>query len=186
MTILDFWTKLAQKGYFRCKTEKSQVLRAVMVVTYYVKPFRTGFDRNNGISPSSRRDKESTDYVISVLNSFHPSTQFAYETENNNSILFLDSQLLRVGENIGTRLFRKPTNTDLHIYWQSFAPLQWRHCILKTLVYRGNIVCSNEKHLHSELGVSPESLFIKTMVTHTGSSIAFLIKCKMTSRDNKQ
>ena len=116
MTILDFWTKLAQKGYFRCQTEKAQVLREAMVVTYYVKPFRTRADRHNGISSSSRRDKESTDYVISVLNIFHPSTQFAYETENNNSILFLDSQLLRVGENIGTRLFRKPTNTDLRIY----------------------------------------------------------------------
>ena len=85
------------------------------------------------------------------MNSFHPSIQFTYETANNNSISFLDIELLRVGENIETRVFRKSTNTDLYIYWQSFAPLQWKHSTLKTLVYCGYIVCSDEKHLYSEL-----------------------------------
>ena len=94
---------------------------------------------------------DSVDYAISVLNSFHPSIQFTYETENNNSISFRDIELLRVGEKIETRVFRKPTNTDLYIHWQPFARLQWKHSTLKTLVYRSYIVCSNEKHLHSEL-----------------------------------
>ena len=93
---------------------------------------------------------DSIDYVISVLNSFHPSVQFTYETENNNSISFLDIELLRIGENIETRVFRKSANTDLYIHWQSFATLQWKHSTLKTLVYRSYIICSNEKH-HSEL-----------------------------------
>ena len=48
---------------------------------------------------------DSIDYVISVLNSFYPSIQFTYETENNNSISFLDIKLLWVGENIETRVF---------------------------------------------------------------------------------
>ena len=42
--------------------------------------------------------------------------QLTYETENNNTISFLDIELLRVGENIETRVFRKPTNTDLYIH----------------------------------------------------------------------
>ena len=94
---------------------------------------------------------DSIDYVFSVLNSFHLSIQFTYETENNNIISFLDIELLLVGENIETRVFWKPTNTDLYIHWKLFAPLQWNHSTLKTLVYRGYTVCSNEKHLHSEL-----------------------------------
>ena len=60
--------------------------------------------------------------------------QFAYETEMN-SISFLDIQVLRVGENIEIKVFRKPTNTDLYIHWQPVAPLQWKHSTLKTLVY---------------------------------------------------
>ena len=47
---------------------------------------------------------DSIDYVISVLNSFHSSMQFTYETENNNSISFLDIELLCIGENIETRV----------------------------------------------------------------------------------
>ena len=94
---------------------------------------------------------DSIDYVISVLNNFYPSMQFTFQTENNNSISFLDIELLRVGENIETRVFRKPTNTDLYIPWQSIAPLQWKHSTLKTLVYRSYIICSHEKLLHSKL-----------------------------------
>ena len=94
---------------------------------------------------------DSIDYVTSVLNSFHPPIQFTYQTENNNSISFLDIELLRVGENNETRVFRKPTNIDLYIHWQSFAPLQWKHSTLKTTIYRSYIVCSNEKHHYSEL-----------------------------------
>ena len=76
---------------------------------------------------------------MSVLNSFSRSIQFTYQTEKNNSISFLDIELLRVGENIGTRVFLKPTNTDLYIHH------------LKTLAYRGCILCSDENHLHLEL-----------------------------------
>ena len=94
---------------------------------------------------------DSIDYVISVLNSSHLSVQFTYETENNNSTSFLDIGLLRVSENIETRVFRKATNADLPTHWQSFTSLQWKHSTLKSLVYRSYIVCSNEKHLHSEL-----------------------------------
>ena len=59
---------------------------------------------------------DSIDYVISVLNNFHPSIQITCETENNNSISFLDIELLRVHENIETRVFRKSTNTDFYIH----------------------------------------------------------------------
>ena len=63
---------------------------------------------------------DSIDQVISVLNSFPRSIQFTYQTEKNNSISFLDIELLRVGENIGTRVFLKLTNTDLYIHRQPF------------------------------------------------------------------
>ena len=49
MTVLIFWTKFAQKGYFWSKTEKLHFLRASMVVTYYIKLFYMGADRQNDI-----------------------------------------------------------------------------------------------------------------------------------------
>ena len=43
-----FWTKFAQKGY-PVEHGKIALVRVSMVVTYYIKLFRTGADRHNGI-----------------------------------------------------------------------------------------------------------------------------------------
>lgn len=89
---------------------------------------------------------DSNKYAILVLNSFHPLIRLKYETENSNSISFLNTELLHVGENIEKIFFRKPTNTNLYIHWQPIAPLQRKHSTLKS----SYSICSNEKHLHSK------------------------------------
>ena len=70
--------------------------------------------------------------------------KFTYCTEYGNKLSFLDVQLVR---NIDSCVFRKPTNTDLYIHWNSFAPFQWKYSTLKTLVYRTYIVCSHNLNL---------------------------------------
>ena len=53
LTILIFWTKFAQKGYFRSKAENPHFcVRPWSLVIYYVKFFRTGADIHNGILTS--------------------------------------------------------------------------------------------------------------------------------------
>ena len=90
------------------------------------------------------------EHVLSTLNNTHSLIKFTYETESANNLSFLDVQLIRTGDNIETCVFRKPTNTDIYIYWNSFAPFQWKYSTLKTLVYRAFIVCSDNQHLESE------------------------------------
>ena len=60
-------------------------------------------------------------------------------------------QLIHAGDNIETYIFRKSTNTDIYIHWNSFTPFQWKYSTLKTLVYCAYIVCSDNQHLESEL-----------------------------------
>ena len=74
-----------------------------------------------------------------------------YETESGNELSFLDVQLIRTGDNIKTCVFRKPTNIDIYIHWNSFAPFRWKLSTLKTLVYRAYILCSDNQHLEYEL-----------------------------------
>ena len=74
----------------------------------------------------------SVEHVLSTLNNFHSSIKFTYETESGNKLSFLDVQLIRTGDNIETCVFRKPTNTDIYIHWNSFAPFQWKFSTLKT------------------------------------------------------
>ena len=44
----------------------------------------------------------SAEYVLSILNSFHPNIEFTYKTEVNSKLAFLDVLLLREGQNIIT------------------------------------------------------------------------------------
>ena len=93
----------------------------------------------------------SVEHVLSILNNFHSSIKFTYETESGNKLSFLDVQLIRTGDNIETCVFRKPTNTNIYIHWNSFAPFQWKFSTPKTYVSRAYIVCSNNQHPESEL-----------------------------------
>ena len=91
------------------------------------------------------------EHVLSTLNNFHSSIKFTYETESGNKLYFLDMQLIHAGDNIETCIFRKSTNPDIYIHWNSFTPFQWKYSTLKTLVYCAYIVCLDNQHLESEL-----------------------------------
>ena len=58
------------------------------------------------------------------------------EIEKNSQIPFSDALLIRNLETISTTVYRKVTNTDIYIYWKSFAPSNWKWGTLKTLVRR--------------------------------------------------
>ena len=45
---------------------------------------------------------ESTSHTLTILNKFHPSIKFTYETKSDNRIYFLDVQLIRKQEHIET------------------------------------------------------------------------------------
>ena len=61
-----------------------------------------------------------------------------YMRQSNNKLSFLD-------------VFRKPTNTDVYIHWNSFHPIQWKYSTLKSLVYCSYLMCSNDHYLTLEL-----------------------------------
>ena len=82
------------------------------------------------------------------MNSYHPNIQLTHEIEENQKITFLDVLIIRTRDNkLETTVFRKETNTDLYINWNSHAPIQWKRGSLKNLVHRSISICSNEKLL---------------------------------------
>ena len=93
----------------------------------------------------------SAEYVLSILNSFHPNIEFPYETEVNSELAFLDVLLLREGWNIITIIYRKVTNSDIYLDWYSFCPQSWKRGTLKSLVQRAHLICSTEDLLKTEL-----------------------------------
>ena len=65
-------------------------------------------------------------HILSMLNSFHPNTQFTYETEYSFKLAFVHVMLCRDGENVVTTAYRKVTNADLYLNCNLFASHSWK------------------------------------------------------------
>ena len=87
------------------------------------------------------------EFVLSCLNSFNNSIQFTYEIEKENEISFLDILIIHSGQKIETRVYKKSTNTDIYIHWNSYAPSSWKRNTLKTLIMRAYTISSNDSYL---------------------------------------
>ena len=71
--------------------------------------------------------KDSIDYISKMLNGFHRNIQFTYEVETDSKISFLDVLVIRdSSNNINTTVYRKSTNNDIYLNWESFAPGKWK------------------------------------------------------------
>ena len=97
-------------------------------------------------------EPENIDYVIKKLNTYHQQIQFTYELEKYQRISFLDVSIRRLANGkLETTVFRKETNTDIYMNWNSHAPMQWKIGTLKNSVKRSIIICSDQHLLQIEL-----------------------------------
>ena len=77
---------------------------------------------------------------------------------------FLDMLLCRNGTELTTTAYRKKTNKDIYLNWNTFAPASWKRRTSRTLVQRAYLVCSTETYLKEEL-THLEKIFIEKKIT---------------------
>ena len=91
-------------------------------------------------------------YIMKKLNTYHQQIQFTYEFEKYQHILFCCVSIRRLpNRKLETTVFRKETNSDVYMNWNSHAPIQWEIGLLKNLVKRSIIICSDQHLLQKEL-----------------------------------
>ena len=94
----------------------------------------------------------SLSYILLTINSFHKNIiKFTMEIGQNSTIPFLDVLLIRTQQKIHTTVYRKNTNTNLYIHWNSFPPNNWKWGTLKTLVSRAYKTCWTDEYLGDQL-----------------------------------
>ena len=93
-------------------------------------------------------------YIITKLNSFDNNIQFTFEEEDKRTLPFPDALICRKGNSIVRTVFCKPTNNDIYLKWNAFAPGTWKRGILKILVERACILCSTNELLQKEFKYS--------------------------------
>ena len=92
----------------------------------------------------------SVEYLLSVMNNFHPKIKFTYEMKVKPKLAFLDILLHHDGHDIITTIYGKVTN-NVYLNWYSFCPREWKRGTFRSLVQRAYIICSSSHLLKEEL-----------------------------------
>ena len=97
-------------------------------------------------------DPRTTQSVLEKLNSYDPRIQFTYEEEKNGIIPFLDVLIKKTDDNqLETTVYRKKTNNNVYINWNSYSPRAWKIGTLKNLIQRATMICSKTEDLQKEI-----------------------------------
>ena len=96
--------------------------------------------------------KTSCDAFFQFINSINVNIQFECEYEENNVIPFLDLQITRSSAGLlSFSVYRKPTNTDRYMDYQSNNPKSHKMSVIRALVDRAFNLCSTDDLLDSEI-----------------------------------
>ena len=91
-----------------------------------------------------RSDRDVKD-ILNVLNTSHSAITYTYESEQNNSLPFLDVLCTRRPDgSVRTSIFRKRTWTGLYTHFYSFVPRCHKVAMVKSLLVRAKRICSPE------------------------------------------
>ena len=70
---------------------------------------------------------------------------------NLKNTSFLDVEMQRTNETLATTVYRKETNDDMYLNWNSFSPDTWKRSTFRTLIERAYVICSTPKLCRKEI-----------------------------------
>ena len=97
------------------------------------------------------RSKHHIEKFQNYLNHQHKNIKFTSETENKNSISFLDIKITRDNNKFMTLVYRKPTFSRVFTNFGSFILKSSKYNLLFTLLHRAFKLCSNFERFHQEI-----------------------------------
>ena len=97
--------------------------------------------------------KEHREEFLLHINSVDQSIQFTTEeAREDGSMPFLDMMVTPQEDGtLVTKVYRKPTHTDLYLQWDSHHNLACKFSVVNTLTHRAKAVCSTPQLLKEEL-----------------------------------
>ena len=96
--------------------------------------------------------KAKEDSFFNHINSIDNKIQFAKEaSRSDGSMPFLDTLVTINGDgSLNTKVYRKPTHTDLYLQWDSHHSIAAKYSVINTLHHRAKAVSSNNQLLKEE------------------------------------
>ena len=97
------------------------------------------------------RDRNHHDKFKEYMNSRHTNIKFTDELEENNQLSFLDVSVTRTDDGFATNLYRKGTFSGVFTNFFSFISIQFKSCLITTLLYRCYQLSSTSERFHKEV-----------------------------------
>ena len=95
--------------------------------------------------------EEKFETLFQCMNSLSTSLKITKENMEDNKIGFLDVKVCKMDEHFVTSTYRKKTDTNLMMQYNSNIPLKYKRNLVKNLTLRCLRICSNEVVLKSDL-----------------------------------
>ena len=93
---------------------------------------------------------EDRDNFYALLNSAHPNLMFTME-KTSDALPFLDVNIWIKDGAYQTQVYRKPTNTGVHMNFDSMAPLKWKRSLMRCLLIRALRISSSWNYFFLEV-----------------------------------
>ena len=97
------------------------------------------------------RDREHHEKFKEYMNSKHENISFTDELEENNLLPFLDVAVTRTDDGFATNLYRKGTFSGVFTNFFSFLSIQFKSCLVSTLLFRCYQLTSTSQAFHKEV-----------------------------------
>ena len=95
--------------------------------------------------------KDQVNQLQEHLNSIDPHIKFTIELPETDGLPFLDTLTKPIPNSIESTVYRKPTNTDSYLDYNSNHPISAKLSVIHTLIHRAEQVCSTPEFLAKEL-----------------------------------
>ena len=125
---------------FMCNIEKLE--NRNKMPSFYKRYVDDTLSKMPGVSSASE--------FLLTLNEIHPSLSFTMELEDNGKLPFLGMVIIRNGPRLDTKVYTKPTDTELLLHYQSHVDVKYKHSLLKTMLNRAFKLSSNWHFFHQE------------------------------------
>ena len=85
----------------------------------------------------------ATAFQLATLNEAHPSISFTMEVANNNKLPFIRIELIKIGSQLKTCVYRKATNTGFLLHYKSHIDARYKRSLLITMPNRAHRLSSS-------------------------------------------
>ena len=117
------------------------------------------------------RSAEHVSRLATYLSSKHQNINFTFETEEHDTLPFLDVKIFRDVNGFTTSVHRKDTFSGVFTNYVAFIPVEYKRGLIATLLHRAYTINSSLSGLHEELTK------LKKILKKNGYPESFVDKC---------